>query len=475
MLKKTRIALAAAVWVGITILLTGFGHEWLGWLAKLQFLPSVLKLTAGALGLNLAVVIGLILLTLLVGRVYCSVICPLGITQDIITWIHQKTDKKFKFSYKPEKKIVRYVVWATFIICLIAGLQVVVALIAPYSAYGRIVRSIAGPYSWQPILVGAVTFIVVAVLAWTSGREWCNSICPVGTTLSFLSRFAIFRPMIDADACIGCHKCERECKAQCIDIKTKTIDASRCVDCFNCIDTCPKGSLKLRFAYGSKPAPKAETKEENGRRAFIQGAAIAMGTAALAEASAAAQEMKLDGGLADVLPKQKPERTERLVPFGARSIKDFYSKCTACQLCVSACPNGVLRPSTDLKHFMQPEMSYENGFCRPECTKCSEVCPAGAILPVTPEEKAASHIGTAVVDYDLCIVNRDEVSCGNCSRHCPAEAIVMVHKDPSDKKSPLIPSVIEDKCIGCGACEFLCPSRPLSAIHVNGLKTHIKD
>jgi ferredoxin len=186
-----------------------------------------------------------------------------------------------------------------------------------------------------------------------------------------------------------------------------------------------------------------------------------------------AQEQKLDGGLATLEAKKKPERTERIIPAGARSLKEFYDRCTACQLCVANCPNHVLRPSTDLEHLMQPESSYENGYCRPECVQCAEVCPAGAIRPITVEEKTAIKIGTATVDYDLCVVNRDGVSCGNCARHCPAEAITMVPRDPDDPHSLRTPAVIEDKCIGCGACEYLCPSRPYSAIHVNGLKVHI--
>ena len=128
-----------------------------------------------------------------------------------------------------------------------------------------------------------------------------------------------------------------------------------------------------------------------------------------------------------------------------------------------------------LDRFMQPEMGYENGWCRPECTKCSEVCPAGAILPVTPEEKTAIHVGTATVDYDLCLAARNGIRCGNCARHCPAGAIMMVRKNPSDPDSSMIPTVNESLCIGCGACENLCPSRPVSAIHVNGLSVHIED
>ena len=131
--------------------------------------------------------------------------------------------------------------------------------------------------------------------------------------------------------------------------------------------------------------------------------------------------------------------------------------------------NEMLRPSTDLKHLLQPEMGYENGFCRPECTVCSEICPSGAILPVTREQKAATHIGRATVNLDLCISALGQDSCGNCSTRCPVGAIRMVNDPESGRK---IPAVSEEICIGCGACEFLCPSRPISAITVNGLAVH---
>ena len=141
---------------------------------------------------------------------------------------------------------------------------------------------------------------------------------------------------------------------------------------------------------------------------------------------------------------------------------------------MGVCPNKVLRPSTDLQHLMQPEMSYELGYCRPECTACAQVCPSGAIRPLTAEEKTACHIGYAVVDRDRCVVERDGVSCGNCARHCPVGAILMVRRDKDDPDSPLIPAVATERCIGCGACEYVCPSRPLSAIHVEGRQDHLK-
>ncbi|MBO4633841.1 MAG: 4Fe-4S binding protein, partial [Bacteroidales bacterium] len=281
MLKKLRVALAVVFWTGITLLLLDFSgvlHHYLGWMAKLQFLPAVLAL-------NVGVVVGLVLLTLVFGRVYCSVICPLGVFQDGISWLRAHKSKK-PFKYHKEMKWLRYGVLVVFLICLVAGVHVVVSLLAPYSAYGRMVQNLLQPlYLWgnnllawvaeragsyafytkdvwlksvSSLAIAAVTFLVVGFLAWRNGRAWCNSVCPVGTILSFFSRFAMFRPMIDADKCVRCKTCELHCKANCISItKEKVfIDHSRCVDCFNCIDSCPKGGLKYRFAWrpGTKTA-----------------------------------------------------------------------------------------------------------------------------------------------------------------------------------------------------------------------------
>ena len=471
MLKKTRIALAAIFFIAISLLFLGISGEltkWFGWMPKLQFLPAVLAV-------NVGIILLLVVITLLFGRCYCSVICPLGVYQDIVSWISSKRKgKKMRFSYKKEIKWLRYGIWVLFVAAIIAGVQVFVALLAPYSAYGRMLRTAVAPASTGTIIVAIVTFLVVTILAWIGGRTYCNTVCPVGTTLSFFSRFALFRPTIDADMCRGCRSCERQCKASCIDSANKKIDYSRCVDCFNCIDSCKFGGVKYRmrsFAGAQDDSvKKAQDDINKGRRAFMTSAAIAV-TAATLEA----QDKKVDGGLAVILDKQAPERTTPLTPFGSDSVKDFYKHCTACQLCVANCPNNVLRPSTSLEHFMQPEMGYENGYCRPECVKCSQVCPAGAIKPITRAEKTQLHIGTAKINRDLCVVETDGVSCGNCSRHCPVGAIMMVRKNTQDRRSPMIPVVDEAKCIGCGACENLCPARPFSAIHVNGLQVHIKD
>lgn len=468
MLRIIRIVLAALFFAGITFLLAGAGPASWGWMAKIQFLPSVMRVIGSATLLNIAIVAAILLVTLVFGRIYCSVICPLGVFQDIVNWLAKRfKSNKNRFQFKAENRIMRYGLLSFYLVALILGAQVAIAILAPYSAYGRIVRSIISPLGmgWAAGLTALLTLVAVVLLAWTGGRTWCNTICPVGSFLGLISRFALIRPVINGDKCIGCHSCEKKCKASCIDSQNKTIDGSRCVDCFDCISDCKAGAISYKLAGGGK---KGAEKTDTGRRAFLASSAMVLGSVTLK-----AQEQKLDGGLAALEAKKKPQRTERIVPPGAQSIRNFYDSCTACQACVSACPNNVLRPSTDLQHLMQPECSFENGYCRPECSECSQVCPSGAILPVTPEERTQIHVGRAVVDLDLCVANIDKVSCGNCARHCPTQAIKMVRKDTDAPRPVMIPTVIEDKCIGCGACEYLCPSRPYSAIHVNGLKVHI--
>lgn len=489
MLKKIRRTLAVLFTGLLTLMLldfTGTLHTWLGWMAKVQLLPAVLAL-------NVGVIVLLVVLTLVFGRVYCSVICPLGVFQDAVSWVAGKT-KKNRFRYSKALNVLRYIVLALFVATLVSGGGfIVVKLLAPYSAYGRMVSSLLQPiyiginnglamiaervgsyafYSvdvWMksvPVLVVAVvTFVVLAVLAWRGGRTYCNTICPVGTLLSFVSRFAWLKPTIDTTKCNGCGLCERNCKASCIHSKEHAIDYSRCVACMDCINKCKRGAIRYVPSWkgtSDSPATTGKATDTNRRSFLFTAAALTAGAALKAE------EKKVDGGLAEILDKKVPERQNPILPPGALTANHFAKHCTACQLCVSACPNGVLRPATELDRFMQPELSYERGYCRPECTRCSEVCPAGAIKPITKEEKASMQVGHAVWIRKNCVVITDDVHCGNCERHCPTGAIQMVPSDESNPRSHKIPVINTERCIGCGACENLCPARPYSAIYVEG-------
>lgn len=492
MLRKVRITLAAIVFVFITLLfldITGTLHQWLGWLAKIQFLPALLAM-------NVVVVILLLALTLIFGRIYCSVICPLGIMQDVISWIHGK-QKKNRFSFSKEKKWLRYTMLVLFVIALIAGVHSLVALLAPYSSYGRIVTNLLKPIyeggnnvlasiaehfnsyafyhvdvwikSLPTFIIAAVTFVVLFVLAWRNGRTYCNTICPVGTFLSFFARFSWMKINFDEEKCKNCGKCSRNCKAACIDYKNHTVDYSRCVVCGNCLGQCNFGALHYEHPKKVKKASTTEGKEsvDSARRSFLLGATLASSAVLLGQ-----EKKKVDGGLAKIEDIVAPTRNTHITPPGSRSAKNMASKCTGCQLCVSQCPNEVLRPSTDLLHLMQPEMSYERGYCRIECNRCSEVCPTGAIRLLPLEEKSSTQVGHAVWIKKNCIPVTDGVECGNCERHCPVGAIMMVPLDEDDEESVMIPTVNEARCIGCGACENLCPARPFSAIYVEGHEVH---
>ena len=507
------------VFVLITLLfldVTGTLHAWLGWLAKIQFWPAFYAL-------NIGVVAVLVVLTLVFGRIYCSVICPLGVMQDVVSWLHGRR-KRNRFTYSKEKKWLRYGMLGVFIISAVAGINAIVSLLAPYSSYGRIASSLFKPvyeagnnvlasiaehfnsyafYSvdvWMKslptLIIASVTFVAIVILAWRGGRTYCNTICPVGTILSFFARFSWFKVRIDESKCVNCGLCTKNCKASAIDFKNHKIDYSRCVVCGDCLGKCHKGALSFTSGRADKSTSVRVDKStsqqvdkqtsgqagnanllvnsstrnssaDNGRRSFLLAAAIATTGAALAQ-----EKKKVDGGLAVIEDKIAPERLTPLTPPGSMSAQHFAQHCTACQLCVSTCPNGVLRPSTDLSKFMQPTMSYERGYCRPECTKCGEVCPTGAIKPITRADKSATQIGHAVWIKKNCVPLTDGVECGNCARHCPAGAIQMVPSDPKNGQSPKIPVVNEARCIGCGACENLCPARPFSAIYVEGHEVH---
>lgn len=495
MLKRIRTTLAIIFFTFITLLFldfTGTVHLWFGWMAKVQFLPAVLAL-------NVAVIAILCVITLIFGRIYCSVICPLGVMQDIIGWIRTRKKKQRNHAtYSPERRWLRYSVLAVFIFALIAGIGSFVALLAPYSSYGRIANNLFMPvYQWgnnilasiaehydsyafysvdvwvksmPTLIIASVTFAALIVLAWKGGRTYCNTICPVGTTLSFLARFSLLKINFNTDKCKKCGLCTKNCKSSCIDFKTQTVDYSRCVVCGNCISKCKFGALS--YAFHGFPVKSGKSDQSSGTDAGRRDFLTVLGAVTVG-ATFASCKKSAEKGLAAIEGKEIAKRTTPLTPPGSLSAKNMAQHCTACQLCVSNCPNGVLRPSESLLTLMQPTMSFERGHCRPECTRCSEVCPAGAIRPITREEKSAIQIGHAVWIGKNCLTLTDGAECGNCERHCPKGSIQMVPSKEDDWDSPFIPQVDESLCIGCGACEDVCPAQP-KAIYVEGYTEHRK-
>lgn len=456
-----------------------------------EFFVTLLLLTSGGFVL-------VILLTLFFGRVYCSVICPLGIFQDIIAFLSKKLKKKpFRYKYDQPKWWMRYSFLALAVVPLFFGSIVVLGLLDPFSNFGRIFSDLGRPvymtgnnflaelliklniYSIAPEELAHVDWItllfpilILGIILWLAikwGRLYCNTVCPVGTFLGILSKWSVFKIVIDKSSCTKCAQCAFVCKSQCISVKEQKVDFTRCVGCFNCLKSCDNESITYKFAL--KPNKQKVGGQhpftDESKRQFLAGSLLFAGAflGISRNSSAEERELKFKKNLTPV------KKNHPCSPPGSISIEHFNNRCTACHLCVSACPNGVLQPSSlqyGMAGYLQPFIDASNGYCNFECTKCSEICPNSAILPLTVEEKKLTQIGVVKFIKQNCVVYTDETLCGACSEHCPTKAVKMVPY----KGNLNIPEVETDICVGCGACEHACPVRPHRAIYVDGNAVH---
>ena len=486
--RRMRITVGGIVLGFCTLAFADIGNWVSAFVARMalwpQFAPSVLGLMQGAVWIS-AGCVAVILLTLLFGRVYCAMLCPMGVLMDLSAWMAGRTGKKRKLPYRPAHTWLRVLVVAVCTAGITAGTALPLAFFDPYSLFGKITAATLRPVlGWINHLIAATTLINpvdVSPVAWTSvgvalgllgimvvsavfrGRLWCNTACPVGAVLGFFSKHALFRLRITDGACVACSMCERVCPSQCIDFRKQTIDHSRCVMCLDCVTSCRQSGIKFgrrrRRTERALPArsftdppvlmPKAS------RRSFLA-FAVAAPAAALAEGGNQAS---------------KPHSPRAVLPPGAKSLAHFQNRCTACHLCVANCPDQVLVPSITrhgLAGFLQPYQDFSVAFCSYNCSNCSQICPTGAIEAISVEERRTVRTGTVEFFPDLCVVKTKGTSCGACSEHCPTQAVHMVPW----KNNLTIPEINSELCIGCGGCEFICPVRPARAIVVNGLKVH---
>ena len=296
---------------------------------------------------------------------------------------------------------------------------------------------------------------MIGFLAWKYGRTWCNTICPVGTLLGFLSRFSLFKVRIDTEKCNHCGLCATKCKASCINSPEQTIDYSRCVDCFDCLGECRQNAL----SYTTPLKTEKQVTDASKRRFLLAG---------LTTAAATPKVMAQAQNVAAVAAGMKSDKRQApITPPGSISQEHFQAHCTSCHLCVSKCPSHVLKPAFmeyGLGGMMQPTVFFEKGFCNFDCTVCGDVCPNGAILPLTKEQKHLTQMGKVVFIEENCIVYRDGTSCGACSEHCPTQALSMI----PFKDGLTIPHIDTEICVGCGGCEYVCPARPFRAVYIEG-------
>jgi len=506
-LKLLRVIAALVVFAGLTAALVDFrslvpaalGH----WLASVQLVPSLAALVTGA-SLSLAGII-ILVATLAVGRVYCSAICPLGILQDVIARVAAWTRRKGTgfMPYAPPLTWLRQLFLWSAVAGVAAGWSgLTLALLDPYSNFGRIASDIFRPlvtlannavvglanavgisslYRVEPSWGGAAALhqpalllLLLIVLVALRGRLFCNTLCPVGTFLGLLAQRGAFRLTIHPADCSKCGDCLHVCKAQCIDLRVQRIDFSRCVACYNCIDVCTKQGIGYRFAW-ARPSPTrpAATTPDWQRRAFITGTAVAMTAFSGAGLLRLAQVQKLRTNRAGGKEgdQNEPELSHAICPPGAASIDRFLDRCTACHLCISACPTHVLQPAFFEYGFaglMMPRLDFTKSFCTYTCRTCEEVCPDGAISLLELADKQVTRIGEAQLDEDKCIVKTKGTDCAACSEQCPTQAVSTVPYGSNLR----LPRLNRDLCIGCGACEYACPVQPEKAIIVAGLRRH---
>jgi ferredoxin len=491
-LKGIRVTLSLIFFLGISVLFLDFTDffptSWFHGFTYLQFVPSLIKfLTIGGILATGFIVISIT--TLLIGRVYCSSICPLGIMQDIITFFSKKfRRKKFRFKYSKPKNLIRYGILLLVIVLALFGSLTLVDILDPYSNFGRFASDFVKPvYIWGnnlfahifekihvyamyvvdfkkvSLVASIIPVILVGTVLWmsiTKGRLYCNTICPVGSFLGLISRISIFKLKIEDSSCTQCGQCAFACKSTCISVKTKELDFSRCVSCYNCVNACSTNSVKYKLAWVPAKTKEGKPTTDTSKRDFF-----AKSILITAGAIGVTQIVKATGNTAKRLKAYKKKHLVN--PPGSVSADHFNNACTACHLCVSACPSGVLQPrffESGISGLLQPYMDQTTSYCNFECTRCGNVCPTGAIKALKVEEKKLMQVGVVNFIRDNCVVYTNNTSCGSCSEHCPTQAVKMVPY----KGKLTIPETNQEICIGCGACEHACPVRPYRAIYVEG-------
>jgi len=493
-LKKVRVVVAIVFLLSVSFLFLDFGNIFPSglhtFLVSTQLAPSLIRtlilFSSASIGLFFV-----LLLTFLFGRVYCSTICPLGILQDITIRISKRLNRRRRFQFKKPFYTIHYIIFIFTVVLAFFGSMILLNLFEPFSNYGRILANLVGPsfilanntlvdilglfgifFLFQiPLLhvniisvIASLFFLsLILYLSYYHGRLFCNLLCPAGALLGIISRFSIFRIVIDENNCKECGLCERVCKANCINSDSKEIDFAACVGCFNCIDACPTVGMSYegRWKKSSNILPIVD----EGRRKVLK-------TYILPALGLLLPEINKDSSVGINQMRFDESHRYPISPPGSISVDHFSSRCTACHLCISSCPTQVLFPSFldyGIAGIFQPKMNYTASYCNFDCVICGQVCPTGAILPLDINIKKQVQIGKAYFAKDDCIVVTKKRDCGACSEHCPTKAVKMV---PYEQRL-VVPEVDDKICIGCGACEHACPTQPRKAIYVNSNPVHL--
>jgi MauM/NapG family ferredoxin protein len=309
------------------------------------------------------------------------------------------------------------------------------------------------PFYW-PNLALIATLVVMIALNRVAERFWCRYLCPLGGLLGLASKVALVRRTVGS-ACSGCQRCARSCPTSTIDpARGFTSDPAECTVCLDCVVTCPKNDV--RFTVHTQPA--AWQRYDPSRRQAM--ASLALGAGGVALLRMAPRDWQV---------------TDTLIrPPGAQQ-DQFWARCIRCGECMKVCPTSGLQPAlwqAGPEGVWTPVLVPRTGYCDYSCHSCGQVCPTGAIRPLTLGEKRLVVIGEAAVNRDRCLPWAQSTPCIVCEEMCPVpeKAIELEDAEVTDAAGqPLVvqrPHVIAERCIGCGICEFKCPVDGVAAIRV---------
>ena len=447
---------------------------------------------------HLALAVVTLVAALVLGRVWCGWICPLG---TLLGWFRFRAARRLAPRVPPQLRSVKYVLLGvivvmaalgsmtllildpiglltrTFTTSLIPGFDYVVgavesALVGWGPGYGAVtwiedhfrgtVLPVYQPHYAQGVAIFLV-FLAVVLLNVFAEQFWCRYLCPLGALLGLVAKVQVLRPLV-GDGCNGCGACVRACRVGAIELgaaggeaSSARVVTSECTMCLDCLVACPEREA-MSFGPALKPGPWAAY--DPGRRQFLAAAAIGVGTVALLGTSVA-RAIKAPG---------------LIRPPGAQDEGAFLSRCLRCSECMKVCPTSGLQPSlgeAGLEALWTPVLASRLGYCDYSCTACGHVCPSGAIPRLDLERKRKQVLGIAVIDRDRCLPWASNTPCIVCQEMCPTsdKAIVLSGRRlitrPDGTQDYLArPKVVAKRCIGCGICEYKCPLEGASAIVV---------